>query len=275
MKSSCQENWSHTSIPCYGRAQNDQQRAKEIQEELNAVTEKRLFASLQSEQFVLSSDEAKVVLSRIASNGTNADWSQNDPRIAKEIESLEETEKDFVQKLQLYEQTDREWNDLLRQQENARGDVTRRKHEENETRRRLDEAIRLVSEAKANLVTTSNAVRAIEQKVKRNAAEMDRITFTLSKKQERVRHALRKKADMAKRGIQLDYMSEADLAALRRREMQLAGESEQLTRMVARLSSRAEKLKSRADALDRYQKSEQQVSNNGESPPWNDAIRSQ
>lgn len=239
------------------------------------MTEKRLFASLQSDQFALSSDEAKLVLDRISSNSTNGEWSQKDPRIAKEIESLEETEKDFVQKLQLYEQTDREWNDLLTKQENAREDVTRRKYEETEARRRLDEAIRLVSEAKANLVTTSNALRAIELKVKKNAAEMDRITFTLSKKQERVRHALRKKAVMLKGGIHLDYMSEAELAALRRREMQLAGESEQLTRMVARLSSRAEKLRSRADALDLYQRSEEQASNYGESSPWSDAIRSQ
>lgn len=247
-----------------------------MQEELDSITEKRLFATLQSDQVPITSDEAKQVLNRIKVNATKSSWSNNnDPRIAKEIESLEETEKDFVLKLQLYEQTDREWNDMLTKQENAKEAVTRRKYEESEARRRLDEAIRLVSEAKANLVTTSNALRAIEQKVKKNAAEMDRVTFTLSKKQERVRHALRKKADQVKGGIVLDYMSEADLAALRRREMQLAGESEQLARMVARLSSRAEKLKSRADALDRYQRSEEQASNYGESPPWNDVIQSQ
>ena len=258
-----------------GRAMKDQQRVEQVQEELDSVTEKRLFATLQSDQVPITSDEAKQVLDRINANTTTNNWPQSDPRIAKEIESLEETEKDFVQKLQLYEQTDREWNDMLTKQENAKEAVTRRKYEESEARKRLDEAIRLVSEAKANLVTTSNALRAIEQKVKKNAAEMDRVTFTLSKKQERVRHALRKKADQVKGGIVLDYMSEADLAALRRREMQLAGESEQLARMVARLSSRAEKLKSRADELDRYQRNEQQASNFGEPPPLNDAFRPQ
>jgi hypothetical protein len=82
---------------------------------------------------------------------------------------------------------------------------------------------------------------------------MDRITSTLAKKQQRVREALQKKTDLMKGGIQIQYLSEEDLTALRRREIQLIGESKQVAEMVARLESRAEKLKHRAEQLKNWQ----------------------
>lgn len=255
--------------------QNDEKRAKRVAEKLAAVTEQRLLATLQSENLAITSDEARILLNRIASASAtqDGDRAQNFHRIEKEIESLQETEQQFVEKLKMYEEADREWNKLLDRQEAAKISLTQRKQEEFEARRRLEEAIRLVSEAKAKLVTTATALNNIEQHVRRNAAEMDRVTFTLSKKQERVRHSLRKKVEMVKGGIQLEYLSEVELAALRRKEEKLATESEQLSRMAARLSSRAEKLKSRADALDR-QRSEEPLPNGGtESQSWNGAIQ--
>jgi hypothetical protein len=86
----------------------------------------------------------------------------------------------------------------------------------------------------------------------------------LSKKQDIVRNALRKKADMMSGGIKVEYLSEEELASLRRKEIQLMGESRQVARMVARLQSRAEKLKIRAEALEKYQESGQMDSVTGE-----------
>lgn len=253
----------------FSSAQKDKQRVREIQEELNAVSQQRMLASLQSQKSSFSSDEARQVLDQISSNESVPDRPQNVQRIERDIQSLVETEKFFLEKLEAYKESDREWNNFLSKQENAREDLTKRKQEEAEARRRLDEAIRIVSEAKANLVSTSTALRSIEYKVRRNASEMDRVTFTLSKKQQKVRQVLRKKAEMSNGGIQLDFISEEDVAALRRKEIQLAGESEQLARMVARLSSRAEKLRSRAAALDRFQQYEEGAlsRNGGEQPP--------
>jgi hypothetical protein len=240
------------------RAQNDEKRAREIQQELNSVTQQRLLATLASDKATLSSDEARQVLDQIVQDqitidGKEPDRPQNIQRIESDIVSLQETEQIFMEKLKAYEQTDREWKNLLSKQEYARNDLTNRKREEAEARKRLDEAIRMVSEAKANLVAISSPLRSVEQVVRKNVSEIDQVTFALSKKQERVRQALRQKASMSNGGIQLHYLSEEDLAALRRREMQLTGESEQLATMVARLSARAEKLKSRAAALDSYQ----------------------
>lgn len=229
---------------------------EEIKEELSAVTEQRLMGALNSDAFRMSSEEANLVLERLAENYTESDMNLQRNRVEREINLLEATEKQFTEKLKVYEETDMQWNSLLQKQEGAKNDLSRSKQEELEARRRLDEAIRMVAEAKANLVTTSTALKGIEQKVKKNAYEMDRITHTLTKKQQRVREVLKAKAEKAKGGIQINYLSDSDLTALKRREVQLTGEREQLNRMVARLSSRAKKLSTRAVALERYQKNE-------------------
>jgi myosin heavy subunit len=236
----------------------------EIQEELISVTQQRLMATLQSDKATLSSEEARQVLGHIS--GEETDRKQNVQRIEKEIDALQETEQIFMEKLRAYQQTDVEWKALLSRQESFRDDLTRRKREEAEARKRLDDAIRMVSEAKANLVAVSSPLRNVEHVVRKHASEIDQVKFTLSRKQERVRQALRKKASMSNGAIQLQYLSEEDLAALRRKEMQLTGESEQLATMVARMSARAEKLRSRAAVLDSLQDSSSEGSPQ-EAPP--------
>lgn len=54
---------------------------------------------------------------------------------------------------------------------------------------------------------------------------------------------------MMKGGIQIQYLSDEELTALRRREIQLVGERKQIAEMVDRLESQAEKLRSRAERL--------------------------
>ena len=255
----CDGDWIDASLILFvfcHRAKKEQQRADEIEEELNSVTEKRLFATLQSSDFAISSDEAKEVLDRldIDDSVSIVDRAMLKNTIEKDILSLEEAEKTFSEKLEQYEQTDNEWNELLKEQEVARNEVSERKAQEIEARKALEQAQRMVSEAKAHLVMTSNTLRGVEQKVRKNAFDMDRVTSTLSKKQDKVRNILRKKADMVSGGIKVEYLSEDELTSLRRREIQLMGERKQVARMVARLQSRAEKLKIRADALEKYQR---------------------
>ena len=225
----------------------------ELQEELLSVTQQRLLATLQSDKTALSSEEARQVLEHLSA-GEEMDRKQNAvQRIEKDIDALQETEQIFMDKLRTYQQTDVEWKTLLSRQESFRNNLTQRKREEAEARKRLDDAIRGVSEAKANLVAVASPLRNIEHVVRRHASEIDQVKFTLSRKQERVRQALRKKANLSNGAIQLQYMSEEDMAALRRKEMQLSGETEQIATMVARMSARAEKLKSRAAVLDSLQ----------------------
>jgi hypothetical protein len=70
----------------------------------------RLFGTLESSNFALSSDEAKQVLDRldIDDTVTIVDRAMLENTTEKEIQSLEEAEMRFSEKLQQYEETDRE-----------------------------------------------------------------------------------------------------------------------------------------------------------------------
>ena len=235
-------------------AKREAERAVSVAQELANITEKRLFGTLQSSDFALSSEEALQVLEILGVEDEEMsmlDRAMRKSPIQEEIESLKKAEVDFSERLSTYEATDSEWNGLLMQQEKAKQDLTVAKQAEIEARRVLIEAQQLVSQAKADLVSTSDRLRSVEYVVKKNAYEMDRVTVNLSKKQEKVRAALRKKAeDKIKEDI---AMTEDDLSSLRRREIQLMGESTQLERMVSRLQNKAESLRERAKSLDRWQ----------------------
>ena len=223
-------------------------------QELATITEKRLFGTLQSSDFALSSEEALQVLAILGvvdEEISMLDRAMRKCAIQEEIDSLKKTEDEFTEKLSTYEATDSEWNGLLQQQEIAKEELAVAKQAETEARKMLLDAQQQVAQSKASLVGTSDRLRAVEYVVKKNASEMDRVTVNLSKKQERVRAALRKKAeDKIKEDI---AMTEDDLSSLRRKEIQLMGESTQLERMVSRLQNKAESLRERAKSLDRWQ----------------------
>jgi myosin heavy subunit len=222
---------------------------------LDEVKGQRLFATIHSPDIALTASEAQEALERLHINDTVSivDRAMLRHTIEEEIQSLSDAEEQFTEKLEVYQEADREWNQLLVKEEAAKEDLSIKKNKEIEARKVFDEAHQKVVEAKKELVTTSNELREVEEQVRKNAQEMDRITSTLAKKQQRVREALQKKTDLMKGGIQIQYLSEEDLTALRRREIQLIGESKQVAEMVARLESRAEKLKHRAEQLKNWQ----------------------
>jgi hypothetical protein len=230
-------------------------RGEEIAKELDTVKEKRLLATLQSTDIPLSSSEAKDVLElmHVANSVSIVDRAMMRNSIEQEIESLSNTEEQFSEKLQVYREADQEWNKLLIKTETAKDNLAVQKNKEIQVRKAFDEAQRDVAEAKTNLVQASNELRSVEDQVRKNAHDLDRLTTILSRKQDRVRNALKKKTALTKGGIQIQYLSEEDLVALRRREIQLTGEGKQVAEMVARLESRAEKLRNRAEKLRDWQ----------------------
>jgi curved DNA-binding protein CbpA len=236
------------------RAREEEERATQITEQLNRVTKERLLATLQSSSVALTSDEAQILLEGLAINDTVSlvDRALLKTTVENEISSLRETEELFSEKLQSYDETDKEWNFLLEKQEVAKDDLLRKKNFEIEARKTLEKAQQGVIEAKENLVQTSNALRVVEQQVRKTAQEMDQITTRLTKRQEKVRDALRKKTELMESGIQVKYLDDDELAALRKKELQLLNERQEAQEMVTRLQSRAEKLKARADALESW-----------------------
>jgi hypothetical protein len=238
------------------RAKNEEEKAKHVFEELDSVKERRLFATLQSTEFALSSKEAEEVLERLHSddNVSFANRSMKKAVIIKEIQSLRSTETLFTEKLESYTEIDLEWNEWLIKQEEAKEHLSEKKKKEIEARKILDTAQKMVIEANSDMVKVSSTLRGVEKEVRKRAQEMDRVSTTLSRKQERVRNALRRKTELLKGGIQVEYISEQEIIMLRRKEIQLLGESRQIATMVSRLQSRANKLKKRADALEQRKK---------------------
>jgi chromosome segregation ATPase len=215
--------------------------------------------TLVSPDFALSSEEALQVLKILGDiELVSVDWTMLKTPIGREIDDLKKAEDDFTKKLTVYEETDSQWIDVLQKQESARHELSLAKKEELEAQKVLLAAQVRVAEAKGILVASSNTLKSVEQQVRKNASEMDRVTVHLANKQDRVRNAIRKKAsDRIKQETHIN-MTEEELSNLRRREIQLMGESTQLQRMVLRLMSKAESLKSRASTLDRWQKGEEQ-----------------
>ena len=221
------------------------------------MKEQRLFATLQSSEFALSSSEAEEVWEKLNGEDTVSfvnRASKLKTTIEKEIQSLQNTETQFTEKLDSYTEIDRQWNVWLTKQEEAKKNLMDKKNKEIEARMALDIAQQMAVEAKDDMVNVSNALRGVEQEVRKSAQEMDRVSTTLSRKQERVRNALRRKTELMKGGIQVEYITEKEVMLLRRKEIQLLGESKQITNMVARLQARADKLKKRADALEQWKK---------------------
>ena len=174
--------------------------------------------------------------------------------IEKEIQSLRNTENQFTENLETYNKIDREWSVWLTKQEEAKKNLSEKRKEEIEARKAFDNAQQMVVKAKDDMVSASNTLRGVEQEVRKSAEEMDRVSTTLSKKQERVRNALRRKTELMKGGIHVEYITEQEVMSLRRKEIQLMGESQQIATMVARLQSRADKLKKRAELLEQSKK---------------------
>ena len=235
------------------RARDQLNRGKEIENELDALTERRLLATLQSKDFFLSSQEATDVLNRLSiesENPTVIGRAMMRNTIEQDIRLLQVAEAKFSEKLKEYEDTDKEWNDLLKEQDEAKVSLSKRRMEEMEARRALELAQKQVAEAKSQLLTSTNALRGIEQRVRRNAFEMDRMTSKLSQRQEKVRASLKKKVDQARGGMEVEYLTEEDLTALRRREIQLVGEQNQTRRKATQLQTKADTLKNQADNLE-------------------------
>lgn len=248
----CPVELNEQSMELQEQAKNEEEKAKTIHEELDSVKEKRLFASLQSSEHPLSSSEADEVLEKLTSNATVSftNRSTKKAHIEKEINSLRFSEAEFTQKLDNYNQFDLEWNRWLSKQEDAKKTLDEKNKDAIAARAALASAEKKVTIASYDVKAVTNKLRGVEEEVRKSALEMDRVSTTLSRKQERVRNALKKKTELMKGGITVQYVTAEEVKILLNKESQLLGESKQIATMVARLQSRADMLKKRAEALE-------------------------
>ena len=109
----------------------------------------------------------------------------------------------------------------------------------------------MVSQANTDVMKVSNKLIRVEQEVRKSAQEMDRVSMTLTRKQEKVQNALRRKTELMKGGIFVEYVNPEEITLLRQQESQLLGESKEIATMVAKLQSRADDLQKRAEKLEK------------------------
>ena len=241
-------------VHCSSSLKTQEERAKLLSEEYNFIKEKRLFASLQSPEYSLTSNEAEEVLEKLDDKNTvNFQKKANvkaSASIRKDILALRSTEEQFTERLESYTEIDREWNRWLTQQESARKRLRENKQREVEARKALDTAKEDVINADADVLAVSNKLKGVEQEVRRSAQEMDKVSTSLSRKQEKVQRALKRKTELMKGGIAMEYVTAEEVKQLQQRESKLLGESQQIATMVAKLQSRADQLKRRAEQLD-------------------------
>jgi len=235
------------------QARAEEEKGRNIFEELDSIKKQRLFATLQSSDFTLTSYEAEEILEKLIGEDVNRGMKKT--AIEKEIQSLRNTENQFTESLQRYNKIDDKWHIWLTRQEVAKMNLTEKKKNEIEARKAFDNAKQMLDEAKKDVVFVSNTLNGVEQEVRKGAEEMDRVSTTLSKKQGRVQKALRRKTEWMKGGIQVEYITEKEVVSLRSKETQLMGESKEIATMVGQLQSRADKLKKRAKALERLRNS--------------------
>jgi len=236
------------------RVEHEENKARSINEELDSIKKQRAWASLQNNKDGLSSGEAQDIWDTLSSPNTVSfePKPRNNKRthIEKEIASLRNTENQFTKKLEDYTEIDTEWNSWLTKQEDAQQNLNEKKQVEDQCRKELETAEANVEKATIDVKAVSSKLRGVEQEVRNSAREMDKVSATLHRKQERVRNALKKKTELMKGGISMEYVTEEEVEVLRQKESQLMGESQQIATMVEKLQSRADLLKKRAKALD-------------------------
>lgn len=250
-------------------AANEIEKADKIKSELNAIVDKRLDISLITPNSGLSAKDALKILNKL--NATDSITMMErmismKHTIERDITDLEVIENEYFEKLA--DQTDtaekvRFTQVALKQ---AARDAKQAAQDEIIARRALEEAQKRLATTKLNVNDLSKSfskIQAVEAKVN---FEVESVAESMAKRQETIRKALRKK----KREIEAERRKQNDIAKsahndvdegdnpesivaiekFREQESVLQRENDRLEEMVARLISRAEKLKKRAELLE-------------------------
>ena len=174
--------------------------------------------------------------------------------LIRDINCLQEAEKDFDDKLQAQLQAEKQVEQtreaLWKADTKARGAVEK----EMEARRALEEAQREVIATRQALLDWKNIYEKAENQHRKATHDVDKVSLTLMRKQERVRTALRRKEEEVldlHESASLDTLGISDLERLRKEEEYLRAESTRLDDRVKRLRSRARKLKRRSGQLNK------------------------
>ena len=246
---------SHSSSVSMFSSMEEMERSTAVKSELANVMNKLLSLSLHIPNSPITSVEARNLLDglyTVHSDMESIPW--NHPLI-DEINSLEEVEQYFVEK-ELEQTQVLQW---LTETKEAlwRADLETREAEEAElaARRALEKAQRQASAKRKNLMDCNRMYASAEEQHRKTVQELEKVSLSLERKQEKVRTALRQNKEelmavrMACDRESSDKMGLSDLQRLRKEERQLRAESNRLDERAKGLQSISKKLKRRSEEL--------------------------
>jgi hypothetical protein len=233
-----------------------------MKEELDSIMNKRVRLSLHTPNTKLNSLEALMIL-----DGMNtidevgmADIIRFRHTVSYEVEKLQEFESDLESSRELNRNLQRDKGRKMAALEQAKANAKAAEQAEERARKALEDAINLVASTTHDVTQSTLSLENTQDKLRYNDIELDKITTGMTKQQEKVRIALRRKeeavqeADEKFRGDfkarRIEDSSET-IQELAKEERYLRAESARLDAIAERLSSRARKLQINADILEK------------------------
>ena len=252
-------------------AQNEMKQANAVREELAAIMERRLNLSLQTPGSKLSSLEAQQIFDGLNFDDKRsiADFVQLRKTVTSEIEALEKVEASYYMKYDEREEAERGFQISTQALEQAKINAESARKAEERALQALKAAQELVESTKKAVEEQTNNFSESEVEFLRRVEESEKLSAALSRRQERVRAALaRKERALVEgsfggaepiEGVETEcYLSESEiecnqrnLEELKKKESFLLAEGSRLEQRAMRLQSRSDKLKARAEFIDR------------------------
>ena len=254
-------------------AQNEMKQANAVREELAAIMERRLNLSLQTPGSKLSSLEAQQIFDGLNFDDKRsiADFVQLRKTVTSEIEALEKVEASYYMKYDEREEAERGFQISTQALEQAKINAESARKAEERALQALKAAQELVESTKKAVKEQTNNFAESEVEFLRRVEESEKLSAALSRRQERVRAALaRKERALAEgfggadpiEGVETEcYLSESEiecnqrnLEELKKKESFLLAEGSRLEQRAMRLQSRSDKLKARAEFIDKEER---------------------
>lgn len=247
------------------RAKEKAETAQMMKADLNDIMSKRVKLSLHTPNVKLNSLESMMILDGM---NTVDEVKMGDiilfrHTVTYEIEQLQTIESDFEQSKEMNRNLQRNIERKTVALEQAKANSNAALQAEERARKALEDAKKMVANTKSDVQQSLSSLASLTDQLAYNEMELERISSGMSKQQEKVRVALRRKEEAMQQSTE-DKMrgdfkaqriedSNDSIEELLKEERYLRAESARLDAMSERLSSRAKKLELKANEIEKVE----------------------
>lgn len=245
------------SLPFHDSAKQETERAMRIKARLTTLIDKRLAILLQTPDSAVSSAESLKILDGLNTEDklSLVDRARLKHRVVFEIEGLEQAETEYYDMFDKHNTVKENVNHLEQSLLEAQKDAVAAIDAQAEAHRVLEEAQKRVIATTDVLYETSKEYGSAKAQHKRTSLDLEKRSTALERRQEKVRQALRQKAEENRRKNG-DLEEEngcgglAEIEELRKQEQKLTRESARFERKAQEMLARAQKMQERAEELE-------------------------